>query len=135
MKKQQCFFFWQNYSTRNFVFCIMYYVILGGKTTQLCSLYFQLPLVPVGSSLPITLKCVTIVLNSLTVAAAVLFMAVPAATASEVLGPMCLMMLLGTVHCQIVSTESSRTSEGSLVSSLATIHPTTLKTSPSRKKR
>uniref|UniRef100_A0AAY5EAQ5 PHTF1/2 N-terminal domain-containing protein n=1 Tax=Electrophorus electricus TaxID=8005 RepID=A0AAY5EAQ5_ELEEL len=42
------------------------------------------------------------------VAAVVLYVEVPAATASEVLGPMCLMLLLGTVHCQIVSTESCR---------------------------
>uniref|UniRef100_A0A8C1KFG8 Putative homeodomain transcription factor 1 n=2 Tax=Cyprinus carpio TaxID=7962 RepID=A0A8C1KFG8_CYPCA len=33
---------------------------------------------------------------------------VPAACASEVVGPLCLMLLLGTVHCQIVSTESSK---------------------------
>uniref|UniRef100_A0A8C2JWT0 Putative homeodomain transcription factor 1 n=1 Tax=Cyprinus carpio TaxID=7962 RepID=A0A8C2JWT0_CYPCA len=33
---------------------------------------------------------------------------VPAACASEVVGPSCLMLLLGTVHCQIVSTESSK---------------------------
>ncbi|XP_058229701.1 putative homeodomain transcription factor 1 isoform X2 [Hemibagrus wyckioides] len=76
-----------------------------------------------------------LVLYFLQVAAAVLFIEVPAATASEILGPMCLMMLLGTVHCQIVSTESSRTHESSLASSLATIHTTTQKTSPSRKKR
>ncbi|KAK3512905.1 hypothetical protein QTP70_028987 [Hemibagrus guttatus] len=76
-----------------------------------------------------------LVLYFLQVAAAVLFIEVPAATASELLGPMCLMMLLGTVHCQIVSTESSRTHESSLVSSLDTIHTTTQKTSPSRKKR
>ncbi|KAB5536898.1 hypothetical protein PHYPO_G00112610 [Pangasianodon hypophthalmus] len=86
----------------------------------------------------VTSKCIAtsiLVLYFLQVAAAVLFIEVPAATASEVLGPMCLMMLLGTVHCQIVSTESCRTSEGSLVSSLATTHTTTQKTSPSRKIR
>ncbi|XP_017305703.1 putative homeodomain transcription factor 1 isoform X1 [Ictalurus punctatus] len=86
----------------------------------------------------VTSKCLAtliLVLYFLQVAAAVLFIEVSAATASELLGPMCLMMLLGTVHCQIVSTESSRTSEGSLVSSLANIHTTNQKTSPSRKKR
>ncbi|XP_027032153.1 putative homeodomain transcription factor 1 isoform X1 [Tachysurus fulvidraco] len=76
-----------------------------------------------------------LVLYFLQVAAAVLFIEVPAATASEVLGPMCLIMLLGTVHCQIVSTESFRTHESSLASSLTAIHTTTQKTSPSRKKR
>ncbi|XP_060766879.1 putative homeodomain transcription factor 1 isoform X2 [Neoarius graeffei] len=86
----------------------------------------------------VTSRCIAtliLVLYFLQVAAAVLFTEVPAASASEVLGPMCLMMLLGTVHCQIVSTESSRTSESSLVSSLATIHTTIQKTSSSRKKR
>ncbi|KAM6927847.1 putative homeodomain transcription factor 1 [Xenentodon cancila] len=42
------------------------------------------------------------------VAAVVLYLEVPRASASEVFEPMCLMLLLGTVHCQIVSTESSR---------------------------
>ncbi|TSY83930.1 6-phosphofructo-2-kinase/fructose-2,6-bisphosphatase 2 [Bagarius yarrelli] len=76
-----------------------------------------------------------LVLYFLQVTAAVLYIEVPAATASEVLGPMCLMMLLGTVHCQIVSTESSRTQESSLVSSLTTIHTASRTTSPSQKKR
>ncbi|XP_062842927.1 putative homeodomain transcription factor 1 isoform X2 [Trichomycterus rosablanca] len=68
----------------------------------------------------VTSKCIAtwiLVLYFLQVAAIVLYMEVPTATASEVLGPMCLMLLLGTVHCQIVSTESSRNSEGSLVTS------------------
>uniref|UniRef100_A0A7N8WW27 Putative homeodomain transcription factor 1 n=1 Tax=Mastacembelus armatus TaxID=205130 RepID=A0A7N8WW27_9TELE len=47
------------------------------------------------------------------VAAVVLYSEVPRASASEVFGPMCLMLLLGTVHCQIVSTESSRWPSGS----------------------
>uniref|UniRef100_A0A673KFZ3 Putative homeodomain transcription factor 1 n=1 Tax=Sinocyclocheilus rhinocerous TaxID=307959 RepID=A0A673KFZ3_9TELE len=42
---------------------------------------------------------------------------VPAACASEVVGPLCLMLLLGTVHCQIVSTESSRSPDNSPVPS------------------
>ncbi|KAM9444373.1 putative homeodomain transcription factor 1 isoform 1-T3 [Clarias gariepinus] len=74
-----------------------------------------------------------LVMYALQVAAALLFIEVPAATVSEVLGPMCLMMLLGTVHCQIVSTESSRNSEGGLMASM--IPTTTVKMSPPRKKR
>ncbi|XP_053562639.1 protein PHTF1 isoform X2 [Bombina bombina] len=42
--------------------------------------------------------------------AIVLYFMVPAASVSEQLGPTCLMLLLGTVHCQIVSTQSSRVS-------------------------
>uniref|UniRef100_G3NLM3 PHTF1/2 N-terminal domain-containing protein n=1 Tax=Gasterosteus aculeatus aculeatus TaxID=481459 RepID=G3NLM3_GASAC len=49
-----------------------------------------------------------LVLYFMQVAAVGLFVEVPGASASEVFGPMCLMLLLGTVHCQIVSTESSR---------------------------
>nr|XP_057910962.1 putative homeodomain transcription factor 1 isoform X2 [Doryrhamphus excisus] len=49
-----------------------------------------------------------LVLYFMQVAAVLLYMEVPSATASEVFGPMCLMLLLGTVHCQIVSTECSR---------------------------
>ncbi|KAL0978505.1 hypothetical protein UPYG_G00171370 [Umbra pygmaea] len=49
-----------------------------------------------------------LVLYVMQVAAAVLYVEVPAASASELFGPMCLMLLLGTVHCQIVSTESNR---------------------------
>lgn len=47
------------------------------------------------------------------VAGAVLYFEVPAACASEVVGPLCLMLLLGTVHCQIVSTESSKSPDNS----------------------
>uniref|UniRef100_A0A8B9L9X7 Putative homeodomain transcription factor 1 n=1 Tax=Astyanax mexicanus TaxID=7994 RepID=A0A8B9L9X7_ASTMX len=54
------------------------------------------------------------------VAAVALYIEVPAATASEVVGPMCLMLLLGTVHCQIVSTESSRSTDDSPVTSPVT---------------
>ncbi|XP_008319136.1 putative homeodomain transcription factor 1 isoform X2 [Cynoglossus semilaevis] len=52
------------------------------------------------------------VLYFLQVAAVLLYMEVPRATASEVFGPVCLMLLLGTVHCQIVSTLSSRWPSG-----------------------
>lgn len=43
----------------------------------------------------------------------VLYCFVPVASVSEQAGPMCLMLLLGTVHCQIVSTKSSRVSGSS----------------------
>ncbi|XP_061742002.1 putative homeodomain transcription factor 1 isoform X1 [Nerophis ophidion] len=49
-----------------------------------------------------------LVLYFMQVAAVLLYMEVPSASASEVFGPMCLMLLLGTVHCQIVSTECNR---------------------------
>uniref|UniRef100_A0A4W5LHI2 Putative homeodomain transcription factor 1 n=1 Tax=Hucho hucho TaxID=62062 RepID=A0A4W5LHI2_9TELE len=58
-----------------------------------------------------------LVLYLMQVAASVLYMEVPAASASELFGPMCLMLLLGTVHCQIVSTESNRSPSDSPVSS------------------
>ncbi|XP_076003445.1 putative homeodomain transcription factor 1 isoform X2 [Genypterus blacodes] len=61
------------------------------------------------------------------VAAAVLYLQVPGASASEVFGPMCLMLLLGTVHCQIVSTDSSRSPSGSPAASSST--------SPARRRR
>lgn len=61
------------------------------------------------------------------VAAVLLYLEVPGASASEVFGPMCLMLLLGTVHCQIVSTESSRWPSGSPASSCTT--------SPARRRR
>lgn len=61
------------------------------------------------------------------VAAVLLYYEVPGASASEVFGPMCLMLLLGTVHCQIVSTESSRWPSGSPASSCTT--------SPARRRR
>lgn len=61
------------------------------------------------------------------VAAVLLYSEVPAASASDVYGPMCLMLLLGTVHCQIVSTESSRGSSASPFSSSSS--------SPARRRR
>lgn len=61
------------------------------------------------------------------VAAVLLYYEVPGASASEVFGPMCLMLLLGTVHCQIVSTESSRWPSGTPASSCTT--------SPARRRR
>ncbi|KAM3877750.1 putative homeodomain transcription factor 1 [Diretmus argenteus] len=68
-----------------------------------------------------------LVLYFMQVAAAVLYLEVPGASASEVFGPMCLMLLLGTVHCQIVSTESSRSPSGSPAASSTT--------SPARRRR
>ncbi|XP_071388100.1 putative homeodomain transcription factor 1 [Centroberyx affinis] len=68
-----------------------------------------------------------LVLYFMQVAAAVLYLEVPGAGASEVFGPMCLMLLLGTVHCQIVSTESSRSPSGSPAASSTT--------SPARRRR
>ncbi|XP_069005500.1 putative homeodomain transcription factor 1 [Embiotoca jacksoni] len=61
------------------------------------------------------------------VAAVVLYLEVPGANASEVFGPMCLMLLLGTVHCQIVSTECSRWPSSSPAASSST--------SPARRRR
>lgn len=72
---------------------------------------------------PCPLSCCGVV----AVAAVVLYLEVPAASASEVVGPVCLMLLLGTVHCQIVSTESCRSPHPSPPSSRAT--------SPVRRKR
>ncbi|XP_072281995.1 protein PHTF1 isoform X3 [Pyxicephalus adspersus] len=40
----------------------------------------------------------------------VLYCLVPVASLGDQVGPMCLMLLLGTVHCQIVSTKTSRVS-------------------------
>uniref|UniRef100_A0A672GSG1 Putative homeodomain transcription factor 1 n=1 Tax=Salarias fasciatus TaxID=181472 RepID=A0A672GSG1_SALFA len=57
------------------------------------------------------------------VASAVLYLEVPGASANEVFGPMCLMLLLGTVHCQIVSTESSRWPSGSPAAGSTTTSP------------
>ncbi|XP_031230916.1 putative homeodomain transcription factor 1 isoform X2 [Mastomys coucha] len=42
------------------------------------------------------------------VTAIVLYLLMPIVSASEVLGPLCLMLLMGTVHCQIVSTQITR---------------------------
>ncbi|NXY85217.1 PHTF1 factor, partial [Alcedo cyanopectus] len=49
-----------------------------------------------------------LVLYVMQVVAVVLYFMVPVVSASEVMGPMCLMLLMGTVHCQIVSTQASR---------------------------
>ncbi|KAF7645358.1 hypothetical protein LDENG_00206140 [Lucifuga dentata] len=68
-----------------------------------------------------------LVLYFMQVAAVVLYLEVPGASASEAFGPMCLMLLLGTVHCQIVSTDSSRSPSGSPAASSTT--------SPSRRRR
>ncbi|KAG7249685.1 hypothetical protein CRUP_004295, partial [Coryphaenoides rupestris] len=52
-------------------------------------------------------RCI-LLLYFMQVAAVVLYLQVPSAVPSELLEPLCLMLLLGTVHCQIVSTESNR---------------------------
>ncbi|XP_078188909.1 protein PHTF1 isoform X3 [Callithrix jacchus] len=44
------------------------------------------------------------------VIAIVLYLMMPVVNVSEVLGPLCLMLLMGTVHCQIVSTQLTRPS-------------------------
>ncbi|KFO30349.1 Putative homeodomain transcription factor 1, partial [Fukomys damarensis] len=44
------------------------------------------------------------------VIAIVLYLMMPLVNVSEVLGPLCLMLLMGTVHCQIVSTQITRPS-------------------------
>uniref|UniRef100_A0A8C3EY94 Putative homeodomain transcription factor 1 n=112 Tax=Passeriformes TaxID=9126 RepID=A0A8C3EY94_CORMO len=49
-----------------------------------------------------------LVLYIMQVVAVVLYFMVPVVSASEVMGPLCLMLLLGTVHCQIVSTQVNR---------------------------
>uniref|UniRef100_A0A8C1VIJ1 Putative homeodomain transcription factor 1 n=1 Tax=Cyprinus carpio TaxID=7962 RepID=A0A8C1VIJ1_CYPCA len=64
-----------------------------------------------------SISTLILVLYFLQVAGAVLYFEVPAACASEVVGPLCLMLLLGTVHCQIVSTESSKSPDNSPVPS------------------
>uniref|UniRef100_A0A673K5A2 Putative homeodomain transcription factor 1 n=1 Tax=Sinocyclocheilus rhinocerous TaxID=307959 RepID=A0A673K5A2_9TELE len=64
-----------------------------------------------------SISTLILVLYFLQVAGAVVYFEVPAACASEVVGPLCLMLLLGTVHCQIVSTESSRSPDNSPVPS------------------
>ncbi|KAG9260569.1 putative homeodomain transcription factor 1 isoform X1 [Astyanax mexicanus] len=86
----------------------------------------------------VTSKCIAtgiLLLYFLQVAAVALYIEVPAATASEVVGPMCLMLLLGTVHCQIVSTESSRSTDDSPVTSPVTSRTASRATSPARRKR
>ncbi|XP_075415683.1 protein PHTF1 isoform X2 [Tenrec ecaudatus] len=42
------------------------------------------------------------------VLAVVLYVMMPLVNVSEVLGPLCLMLLMGTVHCQIVSTQTTK---------------------------
>lgn len=76
------------------------------------------------------------------VAAAVLYLQVPGAGASELLEPLCLMLLLGTVHCQIVSTESNRNTanhhhhnNNTTPSSSTTTATTTTNASPARRRR
>ncbi|MBN3297410.1 putative homeodomain transcription factor 1 [Amia ocellicauda] len=59
----------------------------------------------------VTSRCICtwlLVLYVLQVVAVLLYLKVPAVSVTELFGPMCLMLLLGTVHCQIVSTASSR---------------------------
>ncbi|XP_006628458.2 putative homeodomain transcription factor 1 isoform X2 [Lepisosteus oculatus] len=59
----------------------------------------------------VTSKCIftwLLLLYCLQVLAVLLYLETSAVNISELVGPMCLMLLLGTVHCQIVSTESSR---------------------------
>ncbi|XP_054420704.1 protein PHTF1 [Pteronotus mesoamericanus] len=46
------------------------------------------------------------------VIALVLYFMMPIVNVSEVLGPLCLMLLMGTVHCQIVSAQIARPSGG-----------------------
>nr|XP_046238743.1 putative homeodomain transcription factor 1 [Scatophagus argus] len=78
----------------------------------------------------VTSKCISsciLMLYFMQVAAVVLYLEVPEASANEVFGPMCLLLLLGTVHCQIVSTESNRWPSGSPAASCTT--------SPARRRR
>ncbi|KAM9147744.1 protein PHTF1 [Pangshura tecta] len=49
-----------------------------------------------------------LVLYLMQVIAVVLYFMIPVASASEIIGPMCLMLLMGTVHCQIVSTQINK---------------------------
>ncbi|KAM4796716.1 protein PHTF1 [Rhinophrynus dorsalis] len=61
----------------------------------------------------VTSPCVFVwllILYLMQVIAIVLYFVVPVASVNEQIGPLCLMLLLGTVHCQIVSTESNRIS-------------------------
>ncbi|XP_068774739.1 protein PHTF1 isoform X4 [Struthio camelus] len=51
-----------------------------------------------------------LVLYLMQVVAVVLYFMMPVVSASEVMGPMCLMLLMGTVHCQIVSTQINKPS-------------------------
>ncbi|XP_039605236.1 protein PHTF1-like isoform X2 [Polypterus senegalus] len=49
-----------------------------------------------------------LLLYALQAVASMLFFLVPVANTSELVGPLCLMLLLGTVHCQIVSTRPTK---------------------------
>ncbi|CAM2107243.1 protein PHTF1 isoform X1 [Caretta caretta] len=49
-----------------------------------------------------------LVLYLMQVIAVMLYFMIPVASASEIIGPMCLMLLMGTVHCQIVSTQINK---------------------------
>lgn len=49
-----------------------------------------------------------LVLYLMQVIAVMLYFVIPVASASEIIGPMCLMLLMGTVHCQIVSTQINK---------------------------
>ncbi|XP_067414881.1 protein PHTF1 isoform X2 [Emydura macquarii macquarii] len=51
-----------------------------------------------------------LVLYLMQVIAVVLYFMIPVVSASEIIGPMCLMLLMGTVHCQIVSTQINKPS-------------------------
>ncbi|XP_058032899.1 protein PHTF1 isoform X2 [Ahaetulla prasina] len=51
-----------------------------------------------------------LVLYLLQVVAITLYSIMPIVSASEIIGPLCLMLLMGTVHCQIVSTQLSKSS-------------------------
>ncbi|KAM6311130.1 protein PHTF1-like isoform 1-T2 [Podargus strigoides] len=51
-----------------------------------------------------------LVLYIMQVVAVMLYFMMPVVNASEVMGPMCLMLLMGTVHCQIVSTQINKPS-------------------------
>ncbi|KAJ7331789.1 hypothetical protein JRQ81_013969 [Phrynocephalus forsythii] len=51
-----------------------------------------------------------LMLYLLQVVAIVLYYMMPVVSASEIIGPLCLMLLMGTVHCQIVSTQLTKPS-------------------------
>ncbi|XP_053106071.1 protein PHTF1 isoform X2 [Hemicordylus capensis] len=51
-----------------------------------------------------------LVLYLLQVVAIMLYYMMPVVSASEIIGPLCLMLLMGTVHCQIVSTQLTKPS-------------------------
>ncbi|XP_063153483.1 protein PHTF1 isoform X2 [Candoia aspera] len=51
-----------------------------------------------------------LVLYLLQVVAIMLYSIMPVVNASEIIGPLCLMLLMGTVHCQIVSTQLTKSS-------------------------